>query len=561
MDYKDKIATLIKKETGIDASGLLEVPPNPELGDYAFPCFVLAKKYKKAPNQIAEDLAVKLKAPFISEVKAVGPYVNFKIKSGNLAESVLSVISEKMKIGNAKDVICIESPGPNTNKPLHLGHVRNMLLGVSLRKVLERVGNKVISVDIVNDRGVHICKSMLAYKLHGKNKTPESEKKKGDHFVGDYYVIYAKESEKNPEMENEVKDMLVKWENDDKETKTLWKKMRDWCLKGFKETYKDFKVKIDKTYYESDIYLEGKQIILDGYKRKMFDKDEDGAIFVDLSKINLDKKVLLRADGTSIYITQDIALANIRFKDFHMDRMVYVVGNEQNYHFKALFEVLKKLKYPFADKCYHLSYGMVNLPEGKMKSREGTVVDADDFRRDMISIALREVKERYPKLSKAEAEKRAEMIAVGAMNFFILKYDPVKDFVYDPKKSISFQGETGPYVQYAHARICSIIEKAGRMIPSKIDYSKLGEKAETNLISVLGRYSEIVQNAADNNRSSTIANYLTELAQAFTSYYHETQIIIDDKDLMNARLFLIDKTRIILKDGLSLLGIEAPEEM
>lgn len=564
MDFKKKLAKLLSNEIDLKESkvfALLEVPPNPEMGDFAFPCFSLAKELKKAPPQIASEIAPKISAEFIESSVAAGPYLNFKIKKDTFAKTILENIENELNNFDVKkEKICLESPGPNTNKPLHLGHVRNMLLGISLKNILRKIGHEVIPVNIVNDRGIHICKSMLAYQKWGEGRTPESEGIKGDFFVGSYYVWFAKEVKNNPKLEDEAKEMLVAWENGDEKVRALWKKMNKWALDGIQETYKNYDLEIDKEYYESETYLKGKQTVINNLEKGIFKKNEEGAIVIDLEKEGLGEKVLLRADGTTIYITQDIQLAKERFDDYHMDRMIYVVGSEQEYHFKALFEVLKKIGFPFADKCYHLSYGMVNLPDGKMKSREGTVVDADDFRKNMIELAREEVKERYKDLNKEEINKRAEMIAVGAINFFVLKYDAVKDFVYDPKKSLSFQGDSGPYIQYAHARISSILRKANKDI-STPNFNLLNLDSEKNIIAKLGNFKEIIEKAANDYKPSLVANYLLELAQMFNSYYHDTQIIGDDLFLMNARLFLIQKVKLVLKEGLALLNINAPEEM
>lgn len=562
MRFKELICKEISNQVKLDENkitDLLEIPPKPELGDYAFPCFILAKELKKSPVEIAADITKKINLDFLEKIESQGPYVNFWIKKETLAKEILSNIEKELTV-DKKDKILVESPGPNTNKPLHLGHLRNMLLGVSLKNILTEIGHTVVPVDVVNDRGIHICKSMLAYKLFGNGETPESTGKKGDYFVGDYYVKFAQELKKDPSLEEQAKEMLVKWEQEDPETIELWQKMRDWCLEGFRESFKKFNVKHDKAYYESKTYKKGKEIVLNGLKQGLFEKDEDGAIFVDLEEKGLGKKVLLRGDGTSIYITQDIQLAKERYEDYNMDRIVYIVGSEQKYHFKVLFEVLKLLGFSFAEKCYHLSYGMVYLPEGKMKSREGTIVDADTFKDNMIELAKKEVKERYPDLREELLEKRAEIIATGAVNFFVLKYDAHKDFVYDPKQSLSFTGDTGPYVQYTHARICSIQRKA-KVNSNKPDYALLTLESERNIINKLAEYKDIVNVSAENYKPSTIANYLLEISQVFNNYYHETQILIEEEKLKEARLFLINKIKYVLANGLALLDIKAPEEM
>jgi arginyl-tRNA synthetase len=561
MDFKEQIAQIIAKETNTEINEileLLEVPKKPELGDFALPCFSFAKQQKKPPQKIAEELT-KIQTDWF-ETKNEGPYLNFKIKTELLAKNTLDKIQEPLKLEiQEKTKIGIESPSPNSNKPLHLGHVRNMLLGLSLKKIYEKTGKEVKWFDIVNDKGAHICKSMIAYQKLGNNTTPKKEKKKPDHFVGEYYVKFTKLLEENPELEKEAQDMLVKWEQNDAETVKLWEQMRTWWLEGVKETYKDYDIKIDNQTFESDIYKEGKKIVLEGLEKGTFQKDETNAIYVDLEKEGLGKKYLLRADGTTIYITQDIYLAKKRFEEHNLEEFRYVVGSEQIYHFKTLFEIFKKLEYEFAEKCKHIAYGMIYLPDGKMKSREGKVVDADDFKKEMQELAEKELKNRYENLDDEEMQKRKNIIATGAVNFFILKYDSTKDFTYYPDKSLSFQGESGPYVQYAHARICSILRKQKPTNEPKLDLLKL--ETEKQIINKIRTYEETIHYASKNNKPSTITTYLLELSQLFNSYYQETQILKEEEQTKNARLYLIDKTRIILKDGLSLLGITAPEEM
>jgi len=563
MDYKDSVLDSLSSALGkeIPASSL-EIPPNPELGDYAFPCFPLAREMRKPPAQIASETAQKIKpGGIIREVRAVGPYVNFFLDKISMASDVLLKIQKEGQDygkGKAGRTVMIESPGPNTNKPLHLGHVRNIVLGNSLVNLFDFAGNKVIRVDIVNDRGIHICKSMLAYKKFSPGKEPD---KKSDHFVGDYYVLYAKESEKHPEFDEEIKQMLRDWEAGDPEVRALWKKMSDWALSGFRETYDRYGVRMDKAYFESDHYLKGKELALDGLKESIFEKDEKGNIVADLSDRGLGKKVILRADGTSIYITQDMVLAKLRHEDYGMDKLVYVVGNEQIHHFKALFEIFRMLKFPFAKDCFHLAYGMIELPEGKMKSREGKVVDADDLADEMKRIAMEEIEKRYPSLTPGEKDQRAEDIGMAAIKFFILKYDPMNNFTYDPKESISFDGETGPYIQYTHARICSIIRKYGQAMPEAPDLSLLKEKEEESLITLLASFPANASKAADEYKPSIVCRYLLDLSQSFNAYYHKHKVVQDDKELVKARIVLCDSVRIVLRSGLALLGINAPEEM
>lgn len=555
--FEKEVKEILKKATKLKEISL-EIP-KAEFGDYAFPCFELAKKLKKNPNEIAEDLAKNVKlSKLIRKVEVKGPYLNFFVDKGKLAENVLKE-ALKDDYGSSKKIkktVLIESPGPNTNKPLHLGHLRNMSLGISLSNIYSFIGYNVNDVDIINDRGIHICKSILAYKKWGKNAKPI---KKSDHFVGDFYVLFAQKVREEPKLEQEAQELLEKWEKKCKETRDLSKKMNKWAVDGMFETYKRFGRKIEKAYYESDTYEEGKKIVLEGLKKGTFEKDDEDNIILDLDKQGLGKKVLVRANGTAVYITQDIATGVARYKDYKMDKMIYVVGNEQIYHFKVLFEIFKILKYPFAKGCYHMAYGMVNLPEGKMKSREGKVVDADDLMDEMIDLAKKEIKKRHKDLSEKEIEKRSEQIGLGAIKFYILKHDPMKDMLYNPEESIKFEGETGPYVQYAHTRICSILDKG--KLTKKVDYSLLKEELEQKLITLLSQFPRKITEAANNYKPSIIANYLIELSQNFNSFYVKLPVLKAEKQLKEARLMLIAAVKQVLKTGLNLLGIEAPERM
>jgi len=565
--FKEEIINILKKE--VKGKITLENPPDSKLGDYAFPCFELAKQLKKSPVEIAKDLALKIKPnKYIKEIKSTGPYVNFFINESILNEIILNeVLKQKENYGSwpkKNKRVVIEYPAPNTNKPLHLGHVRNMLIGESLSRILEFNGFKVFRINLNNDRGIHICKSMLAYQKYGKNKTPESEKKKSDHFVGDFYVLYNKKLKQHPELEKEAQEMLRKWESGDKETVELWKKMNNWAVNGFNETYNVFGIKHDKTYNESEHYKKAKDIVLDNLKKGIFKKDEEGNTLIELEKYNMPNKILLRADGTSVYMTQDLMLAKLKYADFKMDKSIFVVGSEQKLHFRQLFKVLELIGFKSFDGCYHLAYGMIMLPEGRMKSREGTVVDADNIVDDMITLAKQEIKKRH-ELDKKEIEKRAKQIGLGALSFFVLKYDALKDFVFNPKESISFEGETGPYIQYAHARICSILRKFGKNIDKgfidKAGLFLLKEKQETELIKLLGKFPDVVENAASSYKPSLISRYLLDLSQSFNEFYHIHQILKEKEELRNARILLIDSVRQVLKNGLNLLGIKAPERM
>ncbi len=570
LDFKQEIIILLSKETKLSAeelSLLLAVPPDPKLGDYAFPCFKLGGN----PKEQAEKLKAKLKLPDILEkVEVVGPYLNFYLNKSALTSATLKeIFHQKNKYGRGKENknIVVEFCSPNTNKPLHLGHVRNMAIGDSLSKLLSFNGNKVHPVEIVNDRGVHICKSMLAYERWGHKEKPT---KKSDHFVGDYYVIFsqkAKEEEQQGEkkLEEEAQQMLVKWEQGDKKTVALWKKMNKWALDGFKQTYKRFGIKFEKEYFESQFYTKGKELVQEGLAQGIFEKDETGAIIAPLEKLGLTNKILLRGDGTSVYITQDMYLAQFRYDDYKYDKLIYVVASEQNLHFKQLFKILELLKKTYAKSLYHLNYGLVNLPTGRMKSREGTVVDADDLLDELSGIAEQEVKKRYSNLPEAEIKRRAEFIALGALKFYMLKVDPVREMVYHPEESLSFEGETGPYVQYTHARACSILRKAERdkkiKAAAKAEVSLLNTPQELAVVGKLNEFPAVVEEAAKSYKLSHLCSYLLSLSQAFNEFYHAHAVISDDEKLMKVRLLLVDCTRQVLETGLGLLGITAPEEM
>ncbi len=562
MSYEEKILNWLKKATG-EADIKLETPKDTSLGDYAFAAFVLAKKQGKSPVLIAADLAKECSLVNV-EAKAVGPYLNFIVSDAQGQTTILKkILSGTILEKIAKpSVVLIESPGPNTNKPLHLGHLRNMLLGISLTNALRAIGKKVHTVNVNNDRGIHICKSMLAYQLYGKGKTPQSEGRKSDHFVGDYYVKFAQEAatseEKKEELEAAAQELLAKWESGDKETLALWKQMNEWCFAGFQETYNKLGLVIEKEYYESETYLGGRDIILQGVKDNLFYKNEKGAIEVDFEKQKLGKKILLRSDGTSVYITQDINMARLRSEDFTFDEMIYIVGNEQEYHFQVLFEVFKKLKWPFANNCQHFSYGMIELPDGKMKSREGNVVDTDDLIEKVSELAYTAVKERYVELDEKEARIRAEHIATGAIRFFFLKFDPLKNFVFDPNASLSFEGETGPYVQYTHARIASMLRKNDA---GDATFTQLNTAEDKQLIKTLDEFQSIVEKMATDLKPSALCNYLIKLAQGFNSYYAKHKIIQEDKKTQADRIALIQAVAHVLKVGLELLGIVAMERM
>lgn len=573
-DFRIHIIEKIVDEAGPDGidESTLEVPPDPKLGDYAFPCFVLSKRLKKSPQQIAEYLKTKIKPDgIIARVENAGPYLNFFVNKSRLAEKTLKeVFDRKSDYGSSEagkgKILLVEYPGPNTNKPLHLGHVRNMSLGESLAHISESQGFSVKRVNINNDRGIHICKSMLAYQRWGEGKTPESEGRKSDHFVGDYYVLYNKKEQEDTTLEEETKEMLRKWEAGDKQVKALWKKMNEWAFNGFKKTYKHFGMKgFDKEYYESETYLEGKKLVLEGLKKGLFHKKDDGAIAVDLGTEGLGEKIVLRADGTSVYVTQDLYTAVLRHKDFSFDRMIYVVATEQNHHFKVLFTLLKKFGYSWAEGCHHFAYGMVNLPEGKMKSREGTVVDADDLMLEMEELAKEEILKRYKNLEVQTVHDRSVAIGLAAIKFYLLKTDAIKDMTFMKEESLSFEGDTGPYLQYTHARACSILRKAaetGMKTDSFVDYSMLKHDTEVALVNALSQYPAKISEACEAYRPHIIAQHLIILGRLFNEFYHACPCLQEkDIELARARLLLVDCTRQVLDNGLALLGIKAPEEM
>ncbi|MBS3170444.1 arginine--tRNA ligase [Candidatus Woesearchaeota archaeon] len=564
MNNKEAIAKILAKQTKLkedEILSILEVPSNPELGDIAFPCFKLSSIYKKNPIEIAKELESKIKiTKDLEKIKATGPYLNFFLEKSNLAiEVIKKILKEKEKFGTEKNkqTIMIEFPSPNTNKPLHLGHLRNMSLGESVSRILEHKGNKIIRANLNNDRGVHICKSMYAYEKWGKNKTPESEKIKSDHLIGDYYVMFSKAAKENPALEEEAQKILQKWESGDKKTIALWKKMNKWAFDGFKETYKLFGIKHDKQYYESEIYGQGKELAQEGLNKNIFIK-KDNAIIADLTDEKLGEKVILRADGTSIYITQDMYLAILKDKEYKLDGSIYVVANEQDYHFQVLFTILKKFGYKFTKNLHHLSYGMVELPEGRMKSREGTVVDADDLILETQKLAKTEIKKRFPKLSEKELNIRSLKIALSAIKFMLLKTDHVKNIIFNPNEAISFEGDTGPYIQYSYARASSILKKSKKKPEIKLT-SKILKEKEILLIKKLAEFPEVIENAQRNLSPSIISNYTLELAHIFNEFYHQTKVLDSENEIF--LLALVESFRIVCKKSLYLLGIETVEEM
>ncbi|KKM69006.1 hypothetical protein LCGC14_1455190 [marine sediment metagenome] len=548
-----------------EIESIIEIPPQDINFSYSFPVYRLSKIERRNPNQIAQELKKKLLLPdYLEKIEADGAYLNFKIKPACILENIFKLkdtygrIYEVLRENQEKPLkIVIEYPAPNTNKPLHFGHVRNMLIGSSMSTLLRYKGHEVFEVNLNNDRGVHICKSMLAYKRLGNNKEPD---KKSDHFVGDFYIKYGELEKRNKNIIEEVQELLRLWEAEDPETILLWKKMNNWALEGFKETYKKLEITFDKEYFESDIYKRGKSIILKNLELGIFNKTEDGAVYADLkNSYNLPNKILIRRDGTSLYITQDIFLAFLKKEDYDYDISFYVVGNEQDLYFKQLFAVLDMIG--FREDKYHLSYGMISLPEGKMKSREGTIVDADNIITDILKLAYEEVNKRYPKIKEKEKIYRANIIGMGALKFYILKFNPKSEFIFNPKQSISFEGETGPYIQYCFARIESIISKSKEKIDLDINWNLFKNDSEQNLIKQLNNFPEIVDLTAKKNNIHLIPQYLLTLCQTFNSFYSKCPVISDDKQLERARLLLIKCVQIVIKSGLSILGIETLEKM
>jgi len=548
-----------------EIESVIEIPPHDISFSYAFPVYRLSKIEKKNPKEIAQELASDLSLPdYLEKIEAVGPYLNFKIKPSIVLENIFELkhdygrMYEVLEEDKKKSLrIVIEFPAPNTNKPLHFGHVRNILLGNSISNLFRYKDHKVFEVNLRQDRGIHICQSMLAYKKWGNNQEPT---KKPDHFVGDYYVKYNEMEKKDENLINEAHALLRLWEAEDPDTRALWLKMKSWALEGFKETFNKLSVKFDKEYSESEIYTRGREIILENFEKGIFKKTEDGAIYADLKEdYGLPNKILLRSDGTSLYITQDIFLAYLKKQDFDYDKSLYVVANEQNLYFKQLFTVLEMIG--FKEDKFHLSYGMIDLPEGKMKSREGTIVDADNIIDEMLELAYKEVDKRYPTIKEEEKKKRANIIGIGALTFFILKFNLKSDFVFNPNNSISFEGETGPYIQYCYARIESIILKSNEKIDLDINWDLLHHETERNLIKQLNYFPEIIDQATQKYTIHLIPQYLLTLCQIFNSFYSVCPVISDNKLLEKARLLLIKCVQINIKIGLEILGIDTLDKM
>ncbi|MCD4652634.1 arginine--tRNA ligase, partial [bacterium] len=506
------------------------------------------------------------KPDWLESIDAVGPYLNFRIDREYLFRTVIKeVLSSKGKYGFADRTsgkrFLVEFSSPNTNKPLHLGHIRNNVLGMAVINLLKAVGHTVIPASIMNDRGIHICKAMVAYRHFGNGRAPD-EQLKGDHLVGEMYVKFDRESKNNPELMEEAREDLRKWEKGDPETLKLWETLNSWVYSGFDRTYVRLGSKFELVQYESNTYLLGKKIVVKGLKAGVFQKLDDGSIWIDLSDKGLDEKALLRSDGTSLYVTQDLGVAVERFKNLNLDEVVYVVGSEQIYHFKVLFEIFRRLGFVWAERCKHLSYGMVYLPEGKMKSREGKVVDADDLMNQMKDLSLGVMDESHFSVDVSKREKIAESIGLGAIKYYILKFNPQKDIHFDPEKSLSFEGTTGAYIQYCHARIASVLRRANQTISWNFEKGKLQTVEEIELIKKIMQFPVILQSAATDLNPSRLAGYLWDLAKAYNVFYTRNRILdIDDSELSQARLALSAATAEVISAGLKILGIVPVEEM
>lgn len=567
-----KASEAIKAVYGADVTPeTLQVQPTRKEfeGDYTLVVFPLLRITRQSPDATGNALGDWLKAncPEVSAFNSVKGFLNLSLSNLYWKESLESIAanSDFGQLPSTGRRIMVEFSSPNTNKPLHLGHVRNNLLGASVSNLLKAAGNEVIKATLVNDRGVHICKSMYAWKERFNGATPESSGKKGDHLVGDCYVEFAKMEKEDPSVMDKVHEMLVKWEEADPAVRALWQMMNEWVFAGFEQTYKALGISFDKTDYEHDTYLLGKELVQKGLDMGVFVRDPDGSVWCDLTSDGLDRKLLLRSDGTSVYITQDLGTAERRFSEHKLDSLIYVVGDEQNYHFQVLKLILKKLGFSWADCIYHLSYGMVELPEGKMKSREGTVVDADDLIEKMYQEA-KETSEESGKLAEMpeeEKERLYRIIGLGALKYFILKVDPKKKMLFNPKESIDFNGNTGPFIQYTHARIQSILRKAaeaGRKAAVAQD-AELSPK-EIRIVQLLSSYPQKVAEAAAAYSPALIANYCYELAKEFNQYYHDTSILREpDGKLLEMRLELISDTAAVLRAGMGILGIELPDRM
>ncbi len=582
------VVKAVKELYGADVEPKLVAPSATKKefeGDLTVVVFPLLKISRKAPDATATEIGewIGKNIDAVERFNVVKGFLNITVSPafwlGLLHEIAADPDFGIRKADDSSDLVMVEYSSPNTNKPLHLGHVRNNLLGYSLSQILKANGHKVVKTNIVNDRGIHICKSMLAWKKWGENATPESAGKKGDHLIGDFYVAFDKhykaelkeimereniseeEAEKKSALMAEAREMLRKWEAGDEEVRGLWKMMNGWVYAGFDETYRRLGVDFDKIYYESDTYLEGKDLVLGGIEKGIMYRKDDGSVWADLTGDGLDHKLLLRADGTSVYMTQDIGTAKLRYQDFPIDKMIYVVGNEQNYHFQVLSLLLDKLGFKWGKDLTHFSYGMVELPEGKMKSREGTVVDADDLIDTMVASAAEMGAERFAEMPAEESAEISRMVGLGALKYFLLKVDPRKNMLFNPKESIDFNGNTGPFIQYTYARIRSVIRKAEGFDPAVTPQSEPNAK-ESVLIQKVADFPSVVAEAGRNYSPALIANYAYDLAKEYNQFYHDYSILREENEQKrNLRLLLSMTVGRTLKSAMSLLGIVMPERM
>ncbi|MBA7559088.1 Arginine--tRNA ligase [subsurface metagenome] len=575
--WRELIHRAVEEESGkkIDpADVIIEIPPRAELGDLAFPMFPYAPHLKSSPRDITRRVAERLrrKDPAASaRIEIQGPYLNIHLDRLSVTSGVIAEILKSVQLyGRGESLegqrIVLEFSCPNTNKPLHLGHLRNDAVGMSIEKILSSLGAEVLKVNLINDRGVHICKSMLAYQHFGDGITPEERGQKGDHLVGDFYVRFTEWAKENPNAEELARKMLKSWEEEDPKVRELWERMNRWAIEGIEETYIKTGVRFDKIYLESQTYLLGRKIVKAGLEKGVFYKESDGSVWVDLSAEKLDKKVLLRSDGTSLYLTQDLGTAVQRYQDWPFERMIYIVGNEQRYHFQVLFKILELLGYDWAENLYHLAYGMVNLPEGKMKSREGTVVDADDLIEDLERLAAEETFEKDRQTEAGDLKLTAEKIALGALNYYLLQPSPLKDMIFDPKESLSFSGSTGPYLQYTGARISSMLRKFN---DRKLEFQGgvfkpelLTQSDEWSIVKQMASYPESVIQAARELNPSIVTTALFELAQTFSHYYHDNPVLHNENpDLVVSRITLTQAVRQVLANGMDLIGVPFLDRM
>lgn len=568
---KEQLIKFVNKEIKDDIGSLLEVPKVQGQGDFSIPMFLLAKELKMAPPMIAKEFEDKLnsKLPsFLEKVVAVGPYLNFYLNSKQITSSIINSIEDgsllKIKAPKIEKVL-IEYPSPNTNKSLHIGHVRNILLGNSLLNVLNKVGHDVIHANMNNDRGIAVCKSMLGYELFFKNDTPKSLGLKADEFVSKCYVKFTQEAKKDDSLDKDAQEMLVKWEEGDKNVRALWSKVLKWVFEGYDETYKNYKLpKFEVQYFESEVYDKGKNLVLKALENNVegFGKEDDGAVYCDFNNKTFGKKYVLRGDGTTLYMTQDLYLASLKEKTYKADKYVFIVGKEQEYHFQVLFQLLNRMNITKSNN-YHFAYGMVYNKDGKpFSSRAGNVISADEILEIVIDNAKKSLlsKDLTQGLSEEELNKRSEVIGYSALAFSFLKSNPTDDIKFDLDRALAFEGESGPYSQYTYARIQSIFRRTKYKGVNSIDYSLFGED-EVSLIKLLGEYPSIVLEAADKYKISMIANYLTKVSQSFNEFYQNSSIMKSEKDVMDARLKLCECVSIVIEDALKLLGIEVLDEM